>query len=135
MPVSYLADRKIELLFEGIVMENCIFCKIVSGEIPVRRVYEDRDVLVFPDRNPRAKVHLLIIPKRHFDTTLDMSDQAPEIFGAMLRASSEAARIFHIDKSGFRLVIRTNADGGQEIFHVHMHLLGGEPIGALRCKS
>jgi len=115
-------------------VKGCIFCKIVSGEIPIRRVYENDDVLVFPDIHPVAPVHMLIIPKRHFDTTLDLSDQAPELFGAMLRASTETARNLHIDRSGFRLILNTNADGGQEIFHAHMHMLGGEPIGRLRCR-
>jgi len=115
-------------------MKDCIFCRIASGEIPVKRVYENNDVLVFPDIYPVALVHMLIIPKRHFDTTLELSDQAPELFGAMLRASTEAARNLHIDRSGFRLILNTNADGGQEIFHAHMHMLGGEPIGRLRCR-
>jgi histidine triad (HIT) family protein len=115
-------------------VKGCIFCKIASGEIPTRRVYENDDVLVFPDKYPVAPVHLLIIPKKHFDTTLELSDQAPELFGAMLKASTEAARNLNIDRSGFRLILNTNADGGQEIFHVHMHMLGGEPIGRLRCR-
>jgi len=115
-------------------MADCIFCKIAAGEIPVEPVYEDDDVLAFPDINPDAPVHVLIIPKRHIATTLDLSDEAPELMGAMLRASSEVARLKGIDKSGFRLILNTNADGGQEVFHVHMHILGGEPIGKLRAK-
>ncbi|MDP2983547.1 MAG: HIT domain-containing protein [Candidatus Latescibacter sp.] len=81
-------------------MKGCVFCKIVSGEIPTRRVYENDDVLVFPDIYPVAPVH----------------------------------RNLHIDRSGFRLILNTNADGGQEVFHAHMHMLGGEPIGRLRCR-
>ena len=113
-------------------MSDCIFCKIAAGEIPTERLYEDDDTLVFPDINPVAPVHVLIIPKRHIATTLDMSDETPELCVAMIKAASAVARAKGIDRSGFRLILNTNADGGQEVFHVHMHLLGGEPIGRLR---
>jgi len=115
-------------------MNDCIFCKIAIGEIPVEKLFESDDVIAFPDINPVAPVHVIIIPKRHFPTTLDMSDQAPELFGSMIKAASEIARSREIDESGFRLILNTNADGGQELFHVHMHLLGGEPIGRLRAR-
>ena len=113
-------------------MSDCIFCKIANGEIPAARVYEDDDVLAFPDINPVAPVHVLIIPKKHYATTMDIADKAPELLVAMFRASTEVAKKKNVDKSGFRLILNTNADGGQEVFHVHMHLLGGEPIGKLR---
>ena len=115
-------------------MADCIFCKIAAGEIPADRVYENDDVLAFPDLNPLAPVHILIIPKKHYATTLDMADEAPELYGSMMKAAAEVARIKNIDRSGFRLISNTNADGGQEIFHVHMHLLGGEPIGKMRAR-
>jgi len=79
-------------------------------------------------------VHILIIPKAHYATTIELSAQAPHLAGEMLKAATEVARILNIDKSGFRLIMNTNAHGGQEVFHVHMHLLGGEPVGKLRCK-
>ena len=113
-------------------MSDCIFCKLAGGEVPADFIYESEDVVALADLHPLSPVHVLIIPKRHFATTLDMSDEAPEIFGAMLVASSAVARIKGIDKSGFRIILNTNADGGQEIFHVHMHVLGGEPIGPMR---
>jgi len=115
-------------------MPDCIFCKIANGEIPAERIYENDDVLAFPDINPVAPVHVLIIPKKHYATTIDISDQAPELVGEMFKASSEVAKLKKIDKSGFRLILNTNADGGQEVFHVHMHLLGGEPVGRLRAR-
>ena len=115
-------------------MDNCLFCKIARGEIPTEPVYEDEDVLAFPDIQPIAPVHVLLIPKRHYATTIDMSEEAPELFGSMMKAASEVARRKGIAESGFRLIFNTNADGGQEIFHVHMHLLGGEPIGRMRAK-
>lgn len=113
-------------------MSDCLFCNIADGGIPVERIYEDDDVLAFPDISPIAPVHVLIIPKRHYATTIDLSDKAPELCGAMMRAASEVARKKGIDKNGFRLILNTNAHGGQEVFHVHMHLLGGERIGRMR---
>jgi len=113
-------------------MTDCIFCKIVNGIIPVEFVYESEDAVAFNDINPQAPIHVLIVPKRHISTTLEMSDNAPALFGELLKASSAIARAKGIDESGFRLILNTNADGGQEVFHVHMHLLGGEPIGPLR---
>ena len=115
-------------------MSDCLFCKIVAGEIPVEKIYEDDTVVAFPDINPVAPVHVLIIPKRHYATTLVMSEEAPELFGFMMKATSEVARIKGIAESGFRLIINTNRDAGQEIFHVHMHLMGGERIGRLRAR-
>jgi len=116
-------------------MTDCIFCKIASGDIPAERIYEDDDILAFPDIHPDARVHVLFIPKRHYATTIEMSEEAPELFGAMMKASSAVARDKGIDRSGFRLILNTNADGGQEVFHVHMHLLGGERIGPMRAHK
>ncbi len=115
-------------------MSDCLFCKIAAGDIETERIYENDDVLAFPDISPAAPVHVLIIPKKHFPTTLDMAEADPALFGSMMQASNEVARLKGVDKSGFRLIMNTNADGGQEIFHVHMHLLGGEAIGRLRAK-
>lgn len=115
-------------------MSDCIFCKIAGGEIPSDLLYESDDVVAFDDISPQAPVHVVIIPRKHYATTLDMSDNAPELFGSMIKASSEVARKKGIDESGFRLMLNTNADGGQEIFHVHMHLFGGEEIGPMRSR-
>ena len=115
-------------------MDDCIFCKIAGGVIPADLIYESEDVVVFDDISPQAPVHMLIIPKRHFSTTIEMSEKAPELFGSLFKASSEAARIKGVDKSGFRLILNTNADGGQEVFHVHMHLMGGEYLGPMRAR-
>lgn len=115
-------------------MKDCLFCKIVGGAIPAEFIYETDDVVAFPDISPQAPVHVLILPKQHYATTLELSDRAPELIGKMLEASSAIARSRNIDRSGFRLILNTNADGGQEIFHVHMHLMGGEPIGPLRSR-
>ena len=115
-------------------MSDCLFCKIAGGEIPVEFIYESEDVVAFNDIDPKAPVHVLIVPRRHYPTTIDMSEEAPELFGELFRASSAVARKTGVDKSGFRMILNTNADGGQEIFHVHMHLMGGESIGPLRVR-
>ncbi len=115
-------------------MNDCLFCKIAAGDIQVKRVYETDTVLAFPDIHPEAPVHILIIPKAHYATTMDLAEKAPALAGELLAASTEVARKLGIDASGFRLILNTNADGGQEVFHVHMHLLGGENIGHLRCR-
>ena len=116
-------------------MADCIFCKIAGGDIPAELIYESDEVVAFNDINPVAPVHVLIIPKRFFATTMDMSEEAPELFGSMFKVSSVIARKKGVDKSGFRIILNTNADGGQEIFHVHMHMMGGERIGPLRSKK
>lgn len=116
-------------------MSDCIFCKIAGGEIPADFIYESEDVVAFADVSPQAPVHVVIIPRRHIATTMEMSDEAPELFGSMLKASTKVARKKRVDKSGFRLILNTNADAGQEIFHVHMHLMGGEQIGPLRSRE
>lgn len=113
---------------------DCIFCKIAGGVIPSELLYESEDVVAFDDINPQAPVHVVIIPRKHYATTLEMSDNAPELFGSMFKAASEIARLKGVEESGFRLILNTKTDGGQEIFHVHMHLLGGEKIGPMRSR-
>jgi histidine triad (HIT) family protein len=115
-------------------MNECIFCRIARGEIPVKFIHESDNALAFNDIDPKAPVHVLIIPRRHYSTTITMADDAPELYGELFRAAAAVARKTGVDESGFRLMLNTNADGGQEIFHVHMHLLGGEPIGPMRCR-
>jgi len=109
-------------------MDDCIFCKIIKGEIPCRKVYEDESVLAFDDIHPMAPVHVVIIPKRHLATLLDVGEDTLPIVDAMIRAAQEAARRKGIDKRGFRTVINCNEEGGQVIFHLHMHLLGGRKL-------
>ncbi len=116
-------------------MDDCIFCNIAEGRMPVPLLYEDADVIAFNDITPVAPVHVLIVPKKHYATTLDMADMAPELYGALMQGMAAIARQLGVDAGGFRLILNTNADGGQEIFHVHMHLLGGEPIGAMRSHT
>ena len=108
--------------------ENCIFCKIISGEIPSRWVYENDRVLAFDDINPMAPVHVIIIPKQHIPTLLDITPENIDIMGDIISAVREVSRIKGVDQKGFRTVINCNEEGGQVIFHLHLHLLGGTKL-------
>jgi len=112
-------------------MQDCIFCKIVRGEIPARRIYEDEEILVFPDIQPQAPVHLLVIPKAHVATLYDAAPAHEKAFGRMLAVAGEMARQ-HGAGDGFRTIINTGKVGHQEVYHVHMHILGGpQPLGRM----
>ena len=111
--------------------DNCIFCKIVKGEIPSRKVYEDDDILAFHDIKPAAPVHFLIIPKMHIESldTADMSHQL--VLGKMLAKAGELARSQGLT-DGFRTIVNTGRVGCQEVYHLHMHILGGpHPLGVM----
>lgn len=105
--------------------ENCLFCKMVSGAIKPDIVYQDEKVLAFRDINPQAPTHVLVVPKRHVSTLNDLRDEDAELAGALLIAASRIAKDLGIAQAGYRTVINTNAEGGQVVFHVHLHLLGG----------
>jgi histidine triad (HIT) family protein len=109
-------------------MDDCIFCKIVKGSIPCSKVYEDEKVLAFDDIHPMAPVHVVIIPKEHIATILDLSGDRMAVMGNMVAAAQEVARQKGIAVSGFRVVINCNEEGGQVIFHLHMHVLGGKKL-------
>lgn len=105
---------------------DCIFCNIAQGNIPVTRLYEDEHVVVFPDINPQAPVHVLIVPKRHIVNVLELDD--PALSHAMLKAAAQVAQSQGIAESGFRLVTNVGVDGGQTVPHLHWHLLGGRSM-------
>jgi histidine triad (HIT) family protein len=105
-------------------ISDCLFCKIASGVIPVTRLYENEDILAFPDINPQAPVHILIIPKRHFNSLAHTTSSDTEVLGRLLTAANEIAQQQNLG-NGFRLVINTGPDGGQTVEHLHLHLLGG----------
>ncbi len=116
--------------------EECIFCKIVRGEIPSTKIYEDEKVVVFKDINPQSPVHLLIVPKEHLEPyTEGFVGAGKEIPGALFHAAEEAAKLQRISASGFRLIVNVGPDAGQEVSHLHMHLLGGAPLGRLVSKG
>ena len=108
-------------------MDNCIFCKIIAGEIPAAKVYEDEKMLVFKDIEPKAKVHLLAIPKDHFKLLSEADGKRAEILGYMLSKIPEIA-LNNGCKNGYRLIINQGEDGGQAVFHPHIHILGGEKL-------
>lgn len=108
--------------------DDCIFCKIVNGTIPSSKVYEDDDVMAFDDIQPMAPVHVIIIPKRHIPTLLDVTAESMKTVSSLITAAQEVARVKGIDKKGFRTVINCNEEGGQVIFHLHMHVLGGKKL-------
>jgi histidine triad (HIT) family protein len=110
---------------------SCIFCKIVRGEIPATKVYEDDEVLAFPDIRPQAPVHILIIPKAHIATLYDATAAHQSALGKMLAVAGRLAREAGA-RDGFRTIINNGRVGHQEVYHVHMHVLGGpEPLGPM----
>jgi histidine triad (HIT) family protein len=104
---------------------SCLFCKIVEKKIHSKIVYEDERVLAFEDINPQAPVHILIIPKKHISTSLEINNDDNELVGYMFQAANKIAKEKKIAERGFRLVMNCNPESGQTVFHVHLHLLGG----------
>ena len=107
-------------------MDDCIFCKIANKEINTEIIYENESVIAFKDLNPKAKLHFLIIPKKHYETILDIEDDETKI--GLFKAIKEIASKFGIDEKGFRIISNCKEDGGQEVMHMHIHLLGGEKL-------
>ncbi len=105
--------------------ENCIFCKIIQKEIPSNIAYEDDDVLAFHDINPAAPVHILIIPKEHIPKIGDVSEETGHLLPKMFAVSKQLAKEQGLIDEGYRLVINSGDNGGQTVYHIHMHLLGG----------
>jgi len=109
---------------------DCVFCKIVSGEIPSKRVYEDDQVIVINDLNPGAPVHVLVIPKEHTENILTAS---PEILVHVKKVLPEIVKKLGIAEKGFRVVVNTGVEGGQTVPHLHFHILGGKELGWPPC--
>ena len=105
-------------------MSDCIFCKIAAGEIPCRKVYEDDDVLAFHDIHPAAPVHFMLIPKRHVASLAECDDSHRDVLGKILLLAPKLAKEQGL-ADGFRTVINTGRGGGQEVFHLHVHVIGG----------
>lgn len=110
-------------------MTDCIFCKIAAGEIPAKVVYQNDDVLAFRDLNPQAPTHILVIPKKHIATTNDVTAADEALIGKMLLAAKQVAKDEGIADSGYRTVMNCNRGAGQTVFHIHLHVLGGRPMG------
>lgn len=108
-----------------------IFSKIIEGEIDADIVYQDEDVTAFRDINPQAPTHILIVPNKEIPTVNDLTEDDIQVTGRMLLLASQLAKEEGIDRDGYRLLINCNEHGGQEVFHLHMHLIGGRPLGPM----
>lgn len=110
-------------------MEDCLFCKIIKGEIPSTKVYEDDEILAFRDVNPLAPVHILVIPKKHIGSLVDLKPEDEKVVGRMYTVINKIAKQEKISENGFRVVTNCGEDGGQAIKHLHFHILGGKKLG------
>ena len=106
-------------------MSDCLFCRIVEKKIPAKVVYEDDQILAFDDVNPRAPVHTLVIPKQHVASVQDLGESDRTLLAQLLLACTNVAKNKGLADPGFRLVVNTGRDGGQTVFHLHFHVLGG----------
>jgi len=109
--------------------QNCLFCRIVAGTIPSQQVYADEHVVAFRDRSPQTPVHVLVIPRPHIRGIDDPAAAHDELLAALIHAANEVARRDGIAESGYRLVWNVGPDAGQSVFHLHLHVLGGRPLG------
>lgn len=119
-------------MMEGVSLvatEDCIFCQIVEGKIPAKKVYEDQEILAFEDVSPQAPVHLLVIPKKHIPSLLDLQPEDEKIASQILFRIQEIAKEKGLDQNGFRVVNNIGEEGGQTVFHIHFHVLGGRNLG------
>jgi len=110
---------------------DCIFCKIAQGEIKANIVYQDETTVAFPDINPKAPVHLLIIPRKHIECVADLAEDEEKLMGHLVAIANKLAQEQGISESGYRLVINCGPHGGQMVAHLHIHLLGGRQMGKL----
>ena len=109
-------------------MQSCLFCKIEKGEIPSEKVYDGETLFAIKDVNPVAPVHILILPKKHFSTILEIGEADCELIGSVYTLANRLAGDNGLESSGFRVVLNCGAGAGQSVFHVHFHLLGGRPM-------
>ncbi len=111
-------------------MEDCVFCKIIKGEIPSEKVYEDEETIAFKDIQPAAPIHILVIPKKHIETLLDVKEEDSHLIAHIYQVINKIAKDMEIDKEGFRVIVNCGKDSGQEVMHIHFHLLAGRKLGA-----
>ncbi len=108
--------------------DTCLFCKIANGELGTKLVYQDEQVVAFHDIKPQAPQHILIIPRQHIATINDLSTEQQPLVGHMLGVAQKLAAEYNLSDAGYRLVFNCNAQGGQEVYHIHLHLLGGRQM-------
>jgi histidine triad (HIT) family protein len=109
-------------------MENCIFCKIVKGEIPSKKIFEDDETLVFYDENPQAPIHFLVVPKKHIPNVMECAEEDVPLLGRLLDRAQKVAKQLGMEEKGCRFVINCKEDGQQTVPHIHIHVLGGRPM-------
>jgi histidine triad (HIT) family protein len=109
----------------------CIFCRIASREVPAEILRETDHIVAFRDIAPQAPIHVLLIPKEHLESLADIADHHGEVLADLMQSAAHLARTEGIDESGWRLIANVGSDGGQHVFHLHFHLLGGRPLGRL----
>jgi histidine triad (HIT) family protein len=110
-------------------LKDCLFCKIIKREIPSKIVYEDNEIIAIEDIDPKAPIHILIMPKRHISTILDINEEDKELIGTIFIKASSIAKDKGISRNGFRIVVNCGKHGGQAVYHLHFHLLGGRLMG------
>lgn len=115
-------------------MEDCIFCKIIKREIPSSIVYEDSEIIAFRDVNPQAPVHILVIPKKHISSLIELKEDDELLIGRIYTVINKIAKKEGIDEKGFRVIVNCGEDGGQEVKHLHFHILGGKKLGVKICS-
>jgi histidine triad (HIT) family protein len=111
------------------MLPNCIFCKIIAGQVDGKILYHDQEVTAFLDAHPATPVHILIVPNKHIESLNQLEESDAPLIGKMTLIATQIARERGVEKSGFRLVINTGADAGQSVFHLHMHLIAGQRLG------
>ncbi len=109
-------------------MTDCLFCKIIAGQIPGAIVHQDDTLIAFPDINPQAPLHVLIVPRKHIATLNDLSPEDDGLVGSMFRRAAALAKEHGYDGRGYRTVFNTNREAGQTVFHIHLHLLAGRAL-------
>ena len=110
-------------------MDDCLFCKIIKGEIPSSKVYEDEEILAFNDIAPAAPIHILVIPKKHITSLAHMKDGDEKIFGNIYNVINKIAEQKGFKQDGYRVIVNCGENGGQEVMHLHFHVLAGKKLG------
>ena len=110
-------------------MEDCIFCKIINKEIPSEIVYEDEKVIAFKDINPAAPIHILVVPKKHIATLLDVTEEENDLISYIYKTINKIANENDFAENGFRVIANCGKDSGQEVMHIHFHVIGGKKLG------
>jgi len=110
-------------------MADCLFCKIVEGKIPARKLLEDDQCVAFHDINGQAPVHVLVVPRRHIGSLDELSAADDALMGALMRKAAQVAKELNVADDGYRTVVNTGANAGQTVFHIHVHVMGGRALG------